>query len=579
MPNFCRPVTYFCRAGANALLLGVLLSTATNATAADTPQSAKAAASAPNYRIIAETVEAQDLPPLEPGLATPQASGLREDLWDKMTYATWGVLLNGLPQEIPSPAIRTITANALLSNAETPHGDVSKAAEQDTRSNALLSFVTADTYRAYVATIAEKDRTTLTLTRQRELNFIEQGAAACPTLPADNGSMNDMLWRLYCILADTGNPNHLYQAQLQLDLLAERGEQTRSEVTLASVLVANETSDQPTPLPLSNNPTVLHLRLASLAKNQPLNVNSDIPLIYRARAFIMLERGGSEGATAAEWLAGNGFITADVLRDAYNAVGFAATDRADPNYVNRLEGATQRAFIWQQLADSSDSDDQLRLLNDFINAGGVNAVLGVRGEILAPYLGRIQSSTTTAWAAPAMMALAAAQHVPAAQNDWYAAAATAAETMPDAAKWLTRLWPLAVALQLPQADITMAPTWIANAQANSPDYIPVADTLSILGAAGFAVSQEAWASVTDTLSAPKSGTFDAKQLERLLAAAKANNQGEVVLRTAVMMGDSTTQPPVVAYAGAIRALADVDLPDAARRLTVEALLRILFTPA
>lgn len=588
MPNFSRPVTYFCLAAflcaAPTVISPVFAQEKAVAPAKAAAPAAKPApkAPAPAYRLgnaaTADSVQVEELPAAAAGLQTTGAAGLRDNLWDKVTYEMWDVLLNNLPPSVPSPVLNDLLSASMLSTTPIPAGDISPAAQHDTRTNALMTFVTAGTFSRYLTTVPAGERTPLHALRQRELFFLEQGANACKGLPVESATVNDMLWRLYCTLANTNDPNRLAEAQLQLDILRERGTQTSAEVMLADAILAHESAPDSSAMPpLGSNPTVLTLRLLGLNSDMAINLSSTDPLVMRMRQQIMLERGGAVGADAAEWLAARGFIDADTLRDAYEAVSFNDIDRTDANIISRMKGAQQRAYLWQQLVDANGSDEQLRLLNDFVAAGGISALLGTRGEILAPYLAEIPASPENAWAAPSMFALAASQGVTTAQNRWYDTATSVAETLPDAQKWLTRQWPLALALQLTNASTTNMPNWIAVAQTQAAiDRIPVADVLTILEAAGFAVPSELWATVTDTPTAVAAGRVNMQQLDGLRAAAAANDQGQVILRAvALLNGDVRDVPPPVT-AAVIRALADVELPDAARRLTIEALLNLLY---
>lgn len=602
MPNFFRPVTCFCVAAllctAPAALAQATLektpdktlektdtakhkaSTGKETQAApkkETTKPAPAPTPPPTYRLQAQSIQVQELAPAAPGLVAAEANGLRPDLWGDIPYETWNVLLNSLPAEVTSPALRHALANTLLATAPIPHGDISTAAEQDTRSNALLPFISAGDYQKFVASIPANERTPLHASRQRELDFAESGAAACTTLPKEGSTVNDMLWQLYCTLANKNDPNRAAAAQLQLDLLRERGDQAGDEVALADALLAHADGTVTTAdLPPLANATVLKLRLLSTADDSKPAFASTTPLVKRTALFIALERGGSEGAAAAEQLAANGLVNADTLRDAYSTVPFTDAERADAEAVSRMTGATQRAYMWQQLSDADTSEEKLSRLNDFISAGGVSAVVGTRGEILLPYLFEVQATAESAWAAPSLFALAAGQQNSALANIWYDTAADVASTMPEAQKWLTRLWPLGLAMQLDNVSLDRLQAWVAIAQSQSQFHVPVADSLTILEAAGFPIPAELWALVTDTPTLVQPGQLNAKGIESLRAAAAADNQGEVILRAANLVGGDIRETPPAIMAVIIRALADVGLADTAQRLTVEALLNILY---
>lgn len=573
MPNFFRHVTCFC--------LAIWLAVGPNsAIAQENPQNP-----APSYRLPpAAAIQVQPLPPTGPGLMTAVSVGLSDDLWQGQTYETWDVLLAKLPLTITTPTLRTLAAQALLSNATTPTGDVSPAAETNTRLGGLLPFVSLKDYQEFIATIPVSQRSTLITTYLQDLNFAENGPAACATLPNDSAIITDMLWQLYCTLADKNNPNRAAAAQLQLDLLRERGEQTGDVVALVDTILANyDTPDASLDPATINASSVLKMRLLGTLENQPLP-KAQLTLPQRAALFIKLERGGDEGATAAEQLADSGLITAATLRDSYSAVAFTETERTDANILNQLPAPKRRALIWQQISDADDERDTLRLLNDFINAGGVPALLGARGEILLPVLQGLSASTETAWAAPAMFALAAAQDDVATAAAWRDAMLQVADTLPAAQAWLARLWPLALALQLDGVAADRLPIWVATTQAqvSAEDVVtrvPVADTLTILEAAGFAVPQQLWAQVTDTPTLMRPGQVDLQQVEALQTAANANQQGAVILRVIVTTGGNVQDMPPSINGQIIRALANVELPTAARQLTVEALLSVLFPSA
>lgn len=564
MPKFSSSVTYLC--------LAAVLASAGAALAQD---------SGANYRLQARTepkVDVAELPPAGTGLWAPTDRGLRADVWGKQTYETWSVLLGDIPSSITSPTLRNLVMGALLSNATPPDGDVSPAARQDTRSEALLPFVTGQEYKQFVASTPLAERTVLNATRERDLAFIEEGASACYGLPENAANITELVWQLYCIMAKGNDANRGAAAQLQLDLLRERGMQATAEINLVEAILANEAApDNPMPLPVPGALSVQTIRLLSLAPEQGLNISTQAPLAQRAYYHTLLERGDTRSAEAAEWLAERGFADADILRTAYGAAAFTETEKANPN---QLRGARQRAYLWQALSDANDDATQLRALNDYINVGGADALVGVRGAILAPYLIEIAGSSEHAWAGGNMFALAAAQDVSGAMNGWFGMVNSVAETLPDAKKWQVRIWPLAVALQLQNTEMSQIDSWIAEAQAQpSENRIPVADILTVLEAAGFAIPPQTWATVTDTPTAVSSKQVNTRQLESLRAAAQANQQGEVIVRgIGLVNGDIGDVPPPVA-AAVIRALADVELASDAQRLTVEVLLHLLYPSA
>lgn len=561
MPNFFRPVTSFCIPAAT-LLVSCLL--------------APAAVAQPNYRVLNDTIQTVALPAPAIGLMAPAAHGLRENLWLTADGATLDNLLSEQPASIFSPTLRDLVSHALLATALWPETDEAKAIQHDARTRALLPFITSAELARYLESVPKAERTVRQNEWQNDLALAETGTATCKNLPEQKNTLREIAWHLYCLLADNNNDNRFAAAQLQLDLLRERGTPADDLINLVEALIVKQSVDATAAVPLPTAVDVLNLRLLALDETQALNLNSSNPLVLRARFFALLERGGTSGAEAAEWLAGRGLITSATLGEAYNAVSFSAAEKADSAAPNRLTGAALRAYLWQKLQDGNSST-RPRWLSDFITAGGVNALTGARGALLEPYLYDITPDAENAWLAPNIFALAAAQNVGSKAYEWYSTVAEAAGTLPEAQSWLTRLWPVALAMQFERINLEGLPAWVAIAQTQpNAERIPVADVLTVLEGAGFAIPASIWSQITEAPGAGASGQVNQQQLKNLRAAAAANQQGEVILRANVLLQGGLKDAPTPVIAAVIRALADVELPDAAAALTIEALLHLLY---
>ncbi|MGE3769773.1 MAG: hypothetical protein AB7G06_02350 [Bdellovibrionales bacterium] len=557
MPQDSSAVIFLKPCLCTAVLVALLAGTAVPAFA----QTAEAVP-APKWR-VANTIEITELAPEAPGAWHPADRGLRQDMWRGTSFSAWQSLLLGMPSDIGSPTLRDLVAGALFSQVQLPAPAtvVPSADVHALRAEAALGATDSADWMMFSDAIPASEQTEKMLERRLDWRFVEDGPTACADV---NDITKSLSWQLYCLLA----AGKTTEARLKIDMLRE-SKGNPQEIAIAEALAGADTP----PVPGAHD--IRTMRLLSLSPDINLEITGGGPLVNRTREFVFYERGGPRGIAAVEWLTGHGALNTDRLAAMYASTAFTNAEKADATLVAALPDVLQRAYIWQQLQETEVSQ-HAALVNAFVSSGGAATLIGQRGAVLNPQLDMIEPSTASAWAAPVMFALAAAQQDNAAQNAWYALATTTAQTMPEAGTWVARMLPLALTLGLPGVTPGELPLWsaVAPTAARPGAPMPVADILLTLQALDIPVPAEVLqqggaARVTDM-------NIDSQQMEALDAAAADGRQGEVILRAAHLTGDNLAGLPAWAAAKVIRALNQVGLPDAARQLAVEYLLHLLY---
>ncbi len=524
------------------------------------------------------------LPTIADGLASPAESGLQNGLWDDVSFAAWQALLTGIAENDnttqASPTVRGLVASAIEARAALPGEGPAPASGADIallRARALLPYVSAARFNLFVASQSAGNRSPALLALQRNVTFTSDPARACNLPGTDEPGAP---WTLYCQLL-AGQQD---AAQVQIDALHESGatdEATTNALRAIDAALADSNGrDAPEHL------TLFAARTLGLAPHTKLDAPLAGSLALRAKAEVLAARNDPD---AAEQLAMRGYLDPKKLAAVYEAAGAAITDQ------NAVHGALRRAGFWHMIG-SSGQDAALSpaamagTLNNLITSGGAAALLGARGAILTPLFAKIQPAPAFGWAAPSLFALAAGQDNGPVATAWYHIAQTLATTLPEAADWQTRMWPIAVAMGVD--DAADLEDWVRDAVA-LPDNQrpPVSGILTLLEARGVLVPPPLWQIAGDKSDASLGGaamdghgtTTDPSQLNLLREAAQSadqhgDRQGEVILRGAILVGSDPSQAPVPTVAAFIRALTQAGLNQSADRLTVEALLALLYPP-
>lgn len=522
-------------------------------------------------------------PVMADGLASPAESGLQNGLWSDVSFAAWQALLTALGDaenaHQTSPILRTLVASAIEARAALPGEGPAPASAADIallRARALVPYVSAARFNVFVAAQNPANRGPALQALLRDMTFTADPARGCALLPTLNAPEDAAApWTVFCQLM-AGQANAV---QVQIDALheSEPGSEAATDA-LRAIDTITTGNDKNGPDSL----TLFAARLLGLSPTLKLDAPTIGPLAQRAKQDVLANRGGAGAPDAAEHLAGLGYAEPKLLTAAYDSVAFATVseEAASP-----LHGAQRRAMLWQLLGKAADNNARARLVGDFINSGGAPALLGTRGAILSPLLAQMPATATFGWAAPNFFALAAAQDNNTAATAWYQNVQNLTATLPQATTWQTRLWPVAVAMGIDGADGLDA--WVKDATA-LPDNArpPIAGILTLLEARGIVIDPATWQAIgeqSDTSLGGSGNAADPSQLALLHDAAVAastekGRQGEVILRAAIVAGNDPASAPVPTIAALIRALTQAGLNRAADRLTVEALLALLFPP-
>lgn len=503
-------------------------------------------------------VQAQALPApviLSAGIATPAKLGLMEDLWRGLNGNVWKALLTAQPERQASPTLRQIAAQVIASRAPLPAAIPGASDFTLLRARALSGYSNADMLGLFVAAQPDSTRTPALRDLLRDQTFATDGARGC-ALPNLDGN-----WPLYCaILA-----SRLDEVQLQADLLREKNANSEESRILDAALTGNGKN-------LPEKLSLYDVRMLGTHPKAPLTGEAASPLAQRAKYSVLAARGGDDKAMhAAEWLATYGYADAQLLDRTYHSGNWAKPPA-------KGNSASYRAYTYLSLQEVTANRAQL--LSDMITSGGAASVLGVRGALLMPTLQQIPPTTAAGAAAPNLFALAAAQGDSASAAAWYDTVVTLAENLDAAAEWQARLWPVAVAMGLDNADAGDLNGWFTDATALPAERaLPLADILTLLEARGIVVPRVIWSQAMEASGSAAPGKSDPAQLELLKSAAAGGRQGEVILRSLILADTDLSQAPVPTIAAIIRAYTALGLNEIADQLTVEALLALLFPPA
>lgn len=542
---------------------------------------------------LAKPVTAQPLPALDPqavGLLTEASGGLGASLWDGTPRILIERLLPALPLPAASPTLNNLARRLLLSTAAVPEGDSeAQGILIDSRLKKLLALGDAAgaAQLAQLAKPEQVDDATLRLIAEAAL----LGPAAkefCEKLPAKLATQKAASWQKAQIVCQL-QAGDTQAAQLGLDMLRERpdGDEVFVSVLERNVFgAAKHLPRQVTPL----RPLILALlRQTGMPLPQELYARPEAALLDA----LLQAKAANEASrlTLAEKAAAKGLISTARLAAVYREVDFTTDSSAET-------AARQRAQIFQALSqEQTPTTQRLELIGRFLQVTDASLLTGTVGQLLADAAASVPVTTDHnrfAGIATRLFTLAGRMEQ---ATVWYKLTQGPAGHLPDVRAAMKETWPLLVLSGLvSDADYARGlKSWLDDAlkleadQADKSAATPkdidrdrrllrqrAGSVLALFGAAGYAVPDDAWARVVETVFegrriAPPSPVL----LALLRGAGSANHRGEAVLMSLLLAGGEAEDVPLSVSVDVVRALREVGLAAEAGALAREAAARVL----
>jgi hypothetical protein len=545
---------------------------------------------------LGSPVATATLPAVDPdaiGLLSNTTGGLGDSLWNDTPRALVDRLLPQMGVPTGSPALNSLARRLLLTVAALPPGK-SDAKQSLTALRLEKVLALGDGAEAWqLAKLAKPglvdDITQLLVTEAALVG--PDGKTVCEKMPEIMAGHKESEWQKALIVCQLREGN-TKAAQLGLDLLHEQ--QVNDDIFFT--LINHNIIENSKNLPRQLTP----LRVLNLALLRQIDRPLPAELYARPEALLIPELLQASAAvesarlSLAERAATRGLISAAQLAEAYRRVTFGQEILAGAINSNE-NGPFLHALLYQAASQEEALPKRAELIGKFVQTTDATALNGALGQVLAELIAPLSATKDyTAFAPTAARVLALADK-PDQALAWLKLARGSASNQPDAAAQLQANWPLFVLAGLVTDTEYGQETkgWLdgmlkAAAETSSEAGKADKDTkdtsralrqkagsiLLFLGAAGFAVPEEALVRVADVAEGGKRVALPSPVLmERLREAATNNRRGEVVLLSVLLAGGPDA--PLLVVAEAVRSLRQVGLTADAQALAREAVTAIL----
>ncbi len=522
-------------------------------------------------------IEAQSLAGPNPesvGLLAAGSGGFGADLWDGSGRATVVRLIDRLPTDSASPALRDLMRRLLLTAARAPRGRPGDGDFVGARVRAALRL--GDAAAAIALLDLRGDGDDPDRAEAEALLLGGQAPRAC-ALAAERtaGPAFDPGWQKLLAFCQflAGEPD---KAAFTVSLLREDAADDPAFFALVDALSAG---DPAAPAGLPDNARPVHLamaRMAGLRLPERLADHAD-PGVLR---LIAEDAGMTLPARldAAEKAEAAGALPTARLRSLYGEVTFTAEELdgalADPG---RLAGPQGLALLLRVAARQDIPAARAEALAAGLEPADTPARQAQTARLVLPLLDDLKPTADLAWFVPHavrayLVAGAGDRALP-----WLRMLRGAARVDTAAADDLARLMPLArlagggLARGWRTADLAR---WRALA-GEDPDAAALAArrtlAFALLDAAGETIPDAWWLDLLDRRVAPDAAPSNRVAWIGMQRAARARRRGETALYGLLLLGrGGPDAAPPLALAHLVRAFAAVGLEDAARAVAVEA---------
>jgi len=518
------------------------------------------------------TGELQSIDPDAVGTLDPADGGFPPDMWTGSSRALIESLLHRLPVATDSASMQSLTRRLLLTRAAVPAGAATVASMLALRVERLLAAGRADDVVKLIGrTTGPADSPGISRARAEALFLAGDSAAACDLSEIMVRESDDLYWLKAAVLC-RAKAGDTAGAGLALELLHEQGLEDAGFLSLSAEMI--------TP---TAGKTVVVDRLDALRLEILRAMGRSIPAEIGASAEPVvlgaLSRDSSLDldvrlgiAERAETL---GAISGDDLGRIYATVAFPPDDiPAAAETAKSSPGPRSNALLYQLATGNRADEERFEALKTLWRLGDTSSGLGTAARVSRNTDKGITPTPDLSWLAPDVLrALLVSGDLDAAMR-WYTSLSIEARA---------RLWPLLVVIDRtgvvapPQQAV---PQNAVNAWLRTQSDLVAGQrrerarlAFTLVEAAGHRVPDEYWRELAGEAEG-KVSAADPGALRLLESASSGRRVGETVIYALLALGPrGPAHASSHTLAQVFRTLEAVGLPNDARRIAVEAMVR------
>jgi hypothetical protein len=537
------------------------------------PPNAGARPAKPAKGLVVQTLG--DVDPASVGLLEPADGGLGPDMWDGMSRALVGALLDAAPIPASSPVMRDLMRRLLLTTAHVPSGE----GGGDLLALRLRRLVEGGWHRDGVNLLRQLSPGSIDAAGALTIldSLLLQGNVrdACQTVRNNIGAADSEAWlkaAAFCLAVE----GKTAQAELYEQLLRENGIEDKPFFLLLASLTGREAG----PVASLPRPRPLHLAMLRAARKAvPDDVGREAnPAVLRSiattpNATLQLRLEAAEAAHNA------GLLEIGVVRRIYASVPFNAAERADAlAQATARDPAMASALLYQVAQIESQPNAKARVIQAALQRARAEGRYFTVAAANLDSLMAMQPEPALAWfAADAGRALLLAGEWQRAREWLLAMLETAKNGDEPAVSAVLQLAPLLFVGDPGRRTGASADAllgwWRAEVEMARPSRYQRA---GLLFGAMEAFDQPVPGALWDDLlvGPPVAGYLPASGvLRRLEAASSADEVGKTVLLSLLALGpEGPSKAAPAAVAGVVRALRGVGLISEARGVALEAMV-------
>ncbi|MEX0693942.1 MAG: hypothetical protein WD075_05835 [Rhodospirillales bacterium] len=401
------------------------------------------------------------------GILSQQDGGFGLDMWRGISRVEAVNLVNQMPKNLGSAALRDVAAQLLLSRAKAP-----VALSEDApsllvaRAKALLAMGDVEGAELLIVAAPSQDRPMGLNIVDAKLQILKyNNARACGLAGNNRDYAGDDFWQrllIYCDALDGKSEN----VGLGLSLLREISGDDPALVLLADAVV----SRKPIILESIARPTPIHLAMSRAAKVElPLDIakSDELLVLYSAAMAPNLKTGAR--IEAAERAVPIGALNPAELRRLYQQVPYEDTDLANAlTRAAEIGGVAARALLYQAAAKQNIPSARAETISTALDIAREDGRYKATVEAFRPLINRLPPSPEMVWFALTGVRAFLTLGDAAGTDRWMALLRASASIREESRLALSRVRPLARLLGAGDASIPLE-TIIADWQATLGD--------------------------------------------------------------------------------------------------------------
>ncbi len=430
------------------------------------------------------------------GVLTPADGGLGETLWTGMTRADAVALVDAVPGDLASRALRDFAVRIMLSRASAPAAASADAPSLlAARAKTLMRFGRIDEVRRLLAAASTQNRPADLDAIDAALGLIAyDNARACGLAQNNQERAAEDFWQRLLIYCDAVN-GRAAGVTLGLSLLRESAGDDPALVILTDAVLSGEK----VLLDTLEDPNLVHLALSRAAGiSLPDVLEADAPPTVIAAAVSTPTLSLGARIDAAERALAAGTATAQALQQLYMNLTFAPEDIADAlTRADEAGGAGGRALLYQAAAANNIPVARAEIITQALTLAREDGAYDAAVRAFKPLMDRLPPSPEMAWFALTGFRAYVAMADPVGAEKWLALLRASAVVREEVQLALDRVRPLAWLLGVRDtgADVNdVLRAWQA-ATAEQPELAAAAELLNgLVAALGHDLDPDVWPS-------------------------------------------------------------------------------------